>query len=54
VATSKLIITRWPLKLVVSISKLCADSQFTNCKILSSTKLKVLQKTNQHLGWVYI
>jgi len=39
-------------KKVVSISKFCADSESTNSRILSLPKLKLLQKTKRHLGWV--
>jgi len=34
---------------VVSRSEFCADLE---SRILSLSKLKLLQKTNQHLGWV--
>jgi len=37
------------LKRVVSRSEFCADLE---SRILSLSKLKLLQKTNQHLGWV--
>jgi len=39
-------------KRVVSRSEFCADSESTNSRILSLPKLKLLQKTNRHYGWV--
>jgi len=39
-------------KKVVSRSEFCADLESTNFRILSLPKLKLLQKTNRHIGWV--